>query len=124
MTMAIFERWNWENDRGEVPIQASQQLPALHAMVYFDYLGRLYRVKSIVSPTGHRTLAEGQVSCIFVYDYFCDGHGRLLQKRSIDENGDVSLIVDFQYSDVDGTVSETPWSPGGGLGKAIIRRVD
>ena len=48
---------------------------------------------------------------IDVFDYFCDDDGRIMEKRSLDEDGNVVLIVRFTYDERKGLVTETGWSP-------------
>ena len=121
MKMQIFQDWNWEYDFGEKPISENDNIPPLHAVAYYDDADRIYRVQVLRSPSGFGPLRESEKPELFMYDYFCDQNGRILQKRSLGENGEVVLIVDLQYDDTATIVTETAWSPDGGRGKSIKR---
>ncbi len=45
MKKKYFERWNWELDLGEEELFDSDNLSPNHAVVLFDYWGRIYRVE-------------------------------------------------------------------------------
>jgi hypothetical protein len=121
MTERIFQAWNWEFDYGENPMPDGGSVPAIHAVAYYDDRDRLYRVEEQVSPSGFSALREGESPDRYCYEYYCDENGRILQKRSLGEHGEVAVIVDFRYDDQRGTVTETVWSPDGGFGRSIRR---
>jgi hypothetical protein len=116
-----FDKWNWEFDFGECPIPTDRELPARYAIAYYDHRGRLYRVvqriKELVDYSDDNPTAFGT----YVYDYFCDGAGRILQKRSLDQHGSVFLIVDFDYDVDKKEVTEIAWWPSNGSCKSIKR---
>lgn len=122
MTTQIFEYWDWQKDIGVNPIAEGQPAPPVHATAHYDHEGKLFRVEVLSSPTGRRGLLVGEEPDVSVYDYFCDSSGRILQKRSLGDTGEVTLIVDFEYG-ADRTVKETAWSPNGGPPKSIVRAV-
>jgi hypothetical protein len=57
-----------------------------------------------------------------VYEYFCDEGGRIVQKRSMDDENENGVIVDLEYDDEKGEITETPWSPIHGFGKKHTRK--
>lgn len=124
MKTQMFRSWNWEFDYGEAPIPETEPVPAVHAVAFYDGRGRLYRVEERVSPSGFSFLKEGQEPDVYRYDYYCDETGRILQKRSLAEDGQVAIIVDFAYNDEAATLTQTAWSPDGGFAKSITRRLD
>ena len=65
-------------------------------------------------------LQENSVLTTGIYDYFCGEAGTILQKRSLDENGKVVLIVDMSYSG--DAVTETAWSPESNVTKTITHK--
>lgn len=121
MTEKRFERWNWEFDCGEAPIAEGISLPPRYAIAYYDYRGRLYRVVKRVKQAADCSDDDPTAFEMFVYDYFCDADGRILQKRSLDERGSVFLIVDFNYDLQKNEVTETAWWPDGGQRKSRTR---
>jgi hypothetical protein len=124
MRRRLFERWNWQFDYGECPIPEDKPLPSTYAIAYYDRLDRLYRVEVVEVQTraGVRGVGEDQAEVeVFVYDYFCDVKGRILQKRSYGEQGEVDLIVDYEYDIENNRVIETAWWPATGTCKSIKR---
>jgi glycosylphosphatidylinositol transamidase (GPIT) subunit GPI8 len=121
MRQRLFERWNWEFDYGVGPIPEDEPLPSEYAIAYYDRLDRLYRVE-VRRRAGVRGVDEDQSEVeVFVYDYFCDVKGRILQKRAYGEQGEVDLIVDFEYDLESNQVIETAWWPANGTCKSIKR---
>jgi hypothetical protein len=114
MTQKIFERWNWEFDYGENPIPDGISLPARHALALYDHHGRLYRVVKRVKYLADRSDDDPAAFEELVYDYFCDRNGLVLQKRSLDEQGSVFVIVDIQYDLEKREVIETASWPSDG----------
>jgi hypothetical protein len=121
MTQRRFEHWNWEFDYGERPIPEAALLPARYAIAYYDHRGRLYRVVQRVKELADHTDDDPAAFGTYVYDYFCDSDGRILQKRSLDEQGSVFLIVDLEYDLDRKEVTETAWWPGDGRCKSMKR---
>lgn len=122
MTQQRFEAWNWQFDYGERPMPADAPLPKQYAIASYDDKGRLYRV---VKRESDRVVRGEEVPAafdVFVYDYFCDCDGRVLQKRSLDEQGDVFLIVDYEYNTEKGEVTESAWYPDTGPAKRSVTR--
>ena len=111
MKVKRYRRWNWEFDYGTDEIMDDNELAKDFATVYYDQFERLYRVEVQRSDI----VEEGA----WVYDYFCDMNGRVLQKRSLDERGGVFLIVDIEYCETE--IIETAWMPENGLSKSIRR---
>lgn len=99
MTTKYYREWDWEIDQGVRPLE-DVDLPANHATAFFDYWGRLYRV----------VVVEGDSR--FVYDYFCDAAGRILEKRSVscEDATQVIMLVRFVYDDA-GSIREIAWWP-------------
>ncbi len=124
MTKKIYKRWNWEHDCGEGPLRDDQPLPTEYAIAYFDHRGRLYRVMERVKLSIDRSDDDPLAFDTFVYDYFCDENGRILQKRSLDAESEDGVIVDLAYDDEKGEVTETAWSPIHGIGQRHTRRRD
>ena len=118
MRKQLFHQWNWEFDYGVEPIDEREQLPENHAVAYFDRLGRLYRVEVCGGSSANHPAG------VFRYDYFCDERGRILQKRSLDDNNEVFVIVDFDYDDQKSYVTETAWWPNDGVCKSIQRQLN
>jgi hypothetical protein len=54
--------------------------------VFIDALNRLCRAH-VFGPNGGDN----------IYDYFCDGQGRILEKRSYCESGEIDLVIDYAY---------------------------
>jgi len=121
MKTQLFHDWNWQFDFGEKPISEDEIVPRLHASAYYDHRDRLYRVGVLKAPSGSGALKEREEPELAVYDYFCDQSGRVLQKRSLGEGAEVALIVDYEYDDATGSVTERAWSPDGGLSRSIRR---
>ena len=121
MTQRAYECWNWEFDFGEGPIPEGEPLPPSFAVAYYDYRGRLYRVAQRAKELADRSDDDPAAFGTYLYDYFCDSDGRILQKRSLDGDGTVFLIVDFEYDVETNQVTETAWSPNDGTCKSIRR---
>jgi hypothetical protein len=117
MKTRLFRRWNWEFDFGVDELAGGAPVPLTYAVAFYDQHDRLYRVE--LRSREELDGAGGKVS--IMYEYFCGRDGRVLQKRSIDEHGDVQLIVDFEYSDTD--VTEIAWWPASNICKSIRRRI-
>ena len=98
-----FERWNWETDTGERPIP-STGLPKEHAVAHYDFLGRVFRVTVRACDVIGQTEPD-----TFRYDYFFDEAGMLVEKRSLDDKMNVSLIVRIAYDATGRRVSESAW---------------
>src|SRR5262245_41486155 len=114
MKTKTYRRWNWEFDHGVDELSDAEARPLTHAVAFYDQYNRLYRVE-LRDADG----TEGKVTTS--YDYFCAHDGRVLQKRSIGERGEVHLIVDMEYSDTD--VKETAWWPESNVSKSIRHRL-
>jgi len=126
MRRRLFERWNWQFDYGECPIPEGESLPSRYAIAYYDRLDRLYRVEvcEVRRRAGIRGVDEDQAEVeVFVYDYFCDEKGRILQKRALGRHGEVDLIVDYEYDLERNQVIETAWWPAHETCKSIKRPV-
>jgi hypothetical protein len=123
MTQRIFEHWNWRFDYGERPIPETEPLPARYAIAYYDHRNRLYRVVQRVKELADYPDDDPAAFMTYVYDYFCDVNGRVIQKRSLDEQGSVFLIVDFEYDLDRREVTETAWWPADGPCKSLKRPI-
>jgi hypothetical protein len=121
MTEKRFEKWNWEFDFGEHSIPAQGPLPARYAIASYDHRGRLYRVVQRVKELADYPDDDSGAFGIYVFDYFCDDDGRILQKRSLDQQGSVFLIVDFEYDFDRKEITEIAWWPGDGTSKSMKR---
>jgi hypothetical protein len=89
MTKKYFKYWNWEFDFGEIEI-SGPETDSRYAVAFYDYWKRLYRVEL------HNVVAEDD--CIFIYDYFCDDAGNIIEKRALEEDGTtVDLIIRITY---------------------------
>jgi hypothetical protein len=109
MAIRIFQRWDWEHDRGERPLPPDGDLPRSHAIAYYDYVDRLYRV--VIKNRADIVARDASEDETDVFDYFCDEGGRIIEKRSLDEHGNVVLLVRFSYDESKGLVTETGWNP-------------
>lgn len=118
MTQQVFERWNWEYDCGEHLLPLGGGLPSVWAIAYYDKSGTLYRAVSRVKLLPDASDDDPDAFTVSVYDYFCTSDGRVIQKRALDDNYDVALIVDFDYDLERNQVTETAWSPVDGTCKS------
>jgi hypothetical protein len=116
-----FARWNWEFDFGEGELAAALPSPLEYAIALYDHRGRLYRVESRQRIVADRADDDAEAYSAFAYEYFCDLSGRILQKRDVDEQGSVFLIVDFQYDVENDTIIETAWWPHDGTCRSAKR---
>ncbi len=108
MKTITYSEWDWENDVGIGLIEGSSPLPGRHALVLLDDRSFPFRV-IVRNPRSIRVIGSAAEE-VWVYDYFCDGEGRILEKRSLAENSEVALIVRYEYEG--GTkVAECGWSP-------------
>jgi len=120
MKPILYERWDWEYDFGVNPLSEGRPLPASFAAAFYDRLGRLYRVE-IHEPVASQEDGRRTGSEIYVYDYFCDAEGRVIQKRSLGLGYEVELIVDYEYDPNGSQVTETAWWPIAGTCKSLKR---
>ena len=113
----FFRTWNWEYDIGEGELPA-QPLPAPpYAVAYYDSRGRLYRAEILEPPSPG---VEGELR--FVYDYFCDDSGRVLEKRALDTNLVVALIVSFVYGQAGEAPTQVAFTPESGeIRSAVVK---
>ena len=121
MTQKRYERWNWDLDFGERPLPPDAQLPPAFAIAYYDRLNRLYRVVERVRRLANGDDDDPNAYSVSVYHYFCSDDGRILQKRSIDDDGTVFLIVDIEYDLQKGEAIETAWHPPDGQAARLRR---
>lgn len=121
MTQKRFERWNWESDFGERPLPEDGPLPARYAIAFYDHRGRLYHVVQRVKELADLPDDDHAAFETYAYDYFCDANGRIIQKRSLDGQGSVFLIVDFEYDLDRKEVTQTAWWPADGSCKSVKR---
>jgi hypothetical protein len=120
MKPILYERWDWEFDLGVNPLPEGRPLPASFTAAFHDRLGRLYRVE-IHEPVAGQEGGRRTSSEIYVYDYFCDAEGRVIQKRSLGPGYEVQLIVDYEYDQNGSQVTETAWWPISGTCKSLKR---
>jgi YD repeat-containing protein len=99
MQLVRYRRWNWEFDYGEVEISTADPAPADYTDAQFDPWGRL--VRAVCHDSGDH----------WSYEYFCDEAGRVLEKRSYDEKGQLTVLVRIQYDLDAGLAIETAWGP-------------
>lgn len=112
MNVRLFERWDWEHDLPISEIDRDQPLPRSHAVVYYDDRDLPFRVVN-VNPDDFVRLSDALEHAEDerdVYDYFYDATGRLSEKRSLDEFGNVCLIVRMEYTG-DKRCAEVAWNP-------------
>jgi len=107
MKVIVFEKWDWNLDRGEGRLDEHAPLPTSHARVYLDWRGFPYRVV-VRNPSEIRSLDSDQEES-FTYDYYYDDDGKVLEKRALDEVGNVELIVRYEY-DGERKIAEIGWS--------------
>jgi hypothetical protein len=79
LRVEVYKRWDLMHNRGVGPLTAEEPLPPRYAIAYYDYLGRLYRVEERIMVRGGG--GAPPVEHLFIYDYFCDRRGRILQRR-------------------------------------------
>ena len=115
MKKKYFEHWNWELDVGEEELFDVLSLPPSHAVVLYDYWGRIYRVE--IHNLG-RDVDRGEVFC---YDYFYNSAGLIVEKRSLDINRNVDLIIKITYNSDGQRVNETCWQTGGDYPPTIAK---
>ena len=107
----VYESWNWEFDYGVNPIQEGQPKPSRHAIAFHDDRGSLFRVVLLDSGVSNAADAKQQKRSNIYYDYFCDDSGRIVEKRSLDENFDLVVIVRYEYDTKRQVLTETAWYP-------------
>jgi hypothetical protein len=95
-------------DCGEQQIDENATLPNSYARVLLDWRGFPYRVVAR-NPLEFRLLNSADDE-EYVYDYFYDDAGRILEKRSLDSNGNVEMIVRSEY-DGENKIAEIGWAP-------------
>jgi hypothetical protein len=100
MQVVRYRHWNWEFDYGEGELAVTEPSPRSYTDAHFDHRGRLVRAEC------HDSAEQ------WCYEYFCDEAGRVLEKRSYDENGQLCVLVRIQYDLEAGVAIETAWSPG------------
>ncbi len=123
LTRRVFERWNWERDVGEGELTDTDGASSF-AMALYDYFGRLVRVY-VKNPSECYRISddsEDETTENYCYDYFCDDSGRIVEKRSLDDDGGIFLIVRYNYDASRGVVTETAWSPESGSPPKSIER--
>jgi len=103
-----FKRWNWEADVGEDPIINSNDLPKVYCKVMLDYRGFVFRVVEYGSDDF--IVIDSDNNEITVYDYYCDDNGNVLEKRSLDDGGNIIIIIQSEYSNGN-KVAEIAWNP-------------
>lgn len=111
MIQRRFPSWNWQRDFGEGPISNDEPLPARYAIAYYDHRGRLYRLVCRVKELADLSDDDPSAYGLYVYDYYCDFRGHILQKRSLDENGSIVLIIDYEYDVAKAQITEIAWCP-------------
>jgi hypothetical protein len=98
-----YKSWNWEYDKGEdtnPPIMnSSDNADNYYAEAYYDGRGYLFRVKEFTSN-----------DCS-IYEYFCNDDGKIIEKRSLDDNGNVYVTVRYKYDENIKEIHETAWYP-------------
>jgi hypothetical protein len=104
--MKIYKRWDWENDKGIELISNHDMLPEEYVIVNFDYRNLIYR---IVEKVKTNIIDDNSIET-WTYDYYYDDMKRLVEKRSLDESGNVSLIVHYVYKNGI-RVEEIGWNP-------------
>lgn len=94
-----FKQWNWEFDfgEGEIPVEAGP--PERYAEAHFDGWGRLVRVDC------------REPGVAWHIEYFCDQEGRVIEKRSYDEFGQLAVLVRIVYDPEAGVAVEEAWAP-------------
>lgn len=117
MKRLLFKKWNWQFDHGVSPLDDGKPIPADYCIAIEDDSNRLCRV--IVHKSSDLKSSEPPT----IYDYFCSSDGRVLQKRSYSDNGEIDLIIEYSYSEP-GWVVETAVSDDGGPSRSIRRRIE
>ena len=120
-----YRRWNWESDQPEGPLENDAPFPRSYATVHSDYWGRVFRVE-VVNPNDFQFESDNDdaVEEKYIYDYFFDDSGQILEKRSLDVDGTVCLIVRFEYERDGRVVREIAWSPGQSIPSCVNHRTD
>jgi YD repeat-containing protein len=109
MKVIVFQKWDWNLDRGEERLDEDEPLPLSHAIAYLDWRGFPYRVV-VKNPSEIRSLDSDEDE-EFTYDYYYDDNGKIVEKRALDEGGNVDLIVRYEY-DGERRIAEIGWSTG------------
>lgn len=106
--IVYFRRWNWETDTGEEQITDINNLPKVYCEVMLDHRGFVYRVIQFNSDDIIFLDSENEDKT--VYDYYCDEKGNVKEKRAFDDDGNIGLIVQYEY--INGKkVAEVAWNP-------------
>lgn len=120
MSVRVYKSWDWEHDRAAGPIEEGERVPESRAIVHLDYRGLPYRV-IVKNPTNIMPV-EASGERTFVYDYFYGTDRRLLEKRSLDGQFQVVVIIRYDYDDAQRMVTETSWYPGDLVGPQTRKR--
>ena len=107
VAMTVYRNWSWENDCGEEELPDIPETAESFAVVYRDDRGFPYRVV-VHNPSDVIRSIDRNDDESFTYDYVYADDGSLIEKRSLDEDGDVFLIV-RRVMDANGTVRESAW---------------
>ncbi len=107
MKVVLFRKWDWNLDRGEGRLDEEAPPPSSHATAFLNWRGLPYRVV-VKNPSDIRSLDSNEDES-FTYDYYYDDDGKIVEKRALDEEGYVDLIVRYEY-DGETRIAETGWS--------------
>jgi hypothetical protein len=95
-----FASWDWEHDIGKGELSSNEDLPGNHVKALYNYQGLVYRVIK----------TNAQKDIIYYYDYFYDDTGNIVEKRSLDNTGDIGIIVRYEYKNGK-KIAEIGWDP-------------
>ena len=67
------------------------------AEAHYDERGFLYRVKEFIGSDCN------------IYDYYCNDEGKIVEKRSFDDYGNIFVTVRYRYDENLNEIHETAW---------------
>ncbi len=111
MESLLFESWNRETDVGVGELDSSLPRPCSYAEVFLDWRALPYRVV-VRNPRDMKSLDKVDDE-VFVYDYYYNDERKIVEKRSLDGEGRVVVIVRSEY-DSEKKIAEVGWYPQSG----------
>ena len=97
-----FKHWNIKTDTGEEEMGKSSNLPDSYAEVLYDANGFIYR--ALIHNSN-----DPEKACTF--DYFCDVEGKIIERRTLNTKGEITIIARYEYRSGTKTAIST-WPTG------------